>query len=381
MKLKLGPLHIFVNRLVSSAPAFFWIIGILLLLIHYGKNIAEFAEAAILMLFPLDSDNLFLDVALICIIIGTAIWILRTILIGYRITLSKLENPTSLSIVLTYVYTFPKLFLWFPKYLFDRYRESGVAHVLETLQPVSTVLAVVALFATSYGLWLASLDMEQRTRQMHATLRITLDEKLASASTFTNPDDFDLSKCAKEIPTGSGVLAGTLERMAALDVPLDGIRAVGVPLSGVSLKNTEFEYGLFSLSDLTVARFSGVILSRPEFFCTKLTYAKFIDAELMSADFRLANLRGADFLDATLYNADFSGAMLDGVDFHGTDLSASNFSGARLDKADFTGATGLKEIQLEDACIKREKNRPTGLPDSWNIKQMRDCPDESIQLF
>ena len=379
MKIKLDPISTFVRRFVSSAPGIFWTIGISLLLIHYGKHLAEFSKATIPNLLSLDSENLLFDIARICIIIGITIWILRMSLIQCRIALSKLEKPTSPSIVLTYVYMLPRLFLYLPKHLFDRYRESGVANVLESLQPVSTVLAVVALFATSYGLWLTSMDMAQRTKQMHATLRISLDEKLAAAS--IKRDDIDLSKCADEIPADNAVLTGMLERTAALGVPLHGIRAVGVPLSGVSLENTEFEYGVFGLSDLSSARFSGVVLSWPEFFCTNLNYAKFIDADLISADFRLAKLRDVDFRDATLYNANFLGAMLDRADFRKADLLAANFSGARLDKADFTGATRLSESQIENACVKREKNRPKGLPPSWKILIQRNCPDESVPLW
>ena len=296
MKLKLGSVSAFIKRLGPSASAIFWIVGIFLLLINYWESIVDYVQDTISLYFQLYSEHFLLDMALLCITIAITIWILRTSLIRFRLAISELDNPTSSSIVFACVYTFPKLFLWFPKYLFDRYRESSLAHVLETLQPVSTVLAVIALFVTSYGLWLTILDTELRTKQMHATLRVTLDEKLAAASTFIDPDNFDFSKCAKDIPTDGGVLSGTLERMVALGVPLDGVRALSVPLNGLSLENIELDYGQFSLSDLTVARFSGVTLSRPEFFCSNLVFAKFTDAKIASGDFRLANLRDADFL-------------------------------------------------------------------------------------
>ena len=253
--------------------------------------------------------------------------------------------------------------------------------VLETLQPLGVVVAIIAFAATSYGLWLTRVDMDRRQMEVHATLRMTLDEKLRSAALPIDQSNFGRKTCPPKIPGDNGALVTMVQSMAALGVPLTGLRAYGVPLSSLKLRDGEFEDTGWSLSDLSRADYSGSNLEAPEFFCADLEFADFIGSTLTRADFRLAVLRNADFSGATFDGVDFSGANLSGAVFHGVDLSSAKFLGARLDGTDFQGATELDRNETESACLRQQRNLPKGLPHGWKPEVRRDCPNKDLPLL
>lgn len=325
-----------------------------------------------------DSDVLIRDLGFVCLSLGVACWIVKTVIDWFGKCALETEGRTRSFGLVSRLRALPSLFLLLPTRLFDQYRESRTSTILETLQPLTLVLAVVGFLVTSYGLWITSEDIKRQEKEAHATLRMMLDDRLAEAT--VDPDVLEW-ECVPEIPKDGGALARMVQSMAALGVPLDRVRGVGVPLSGVNLDDSQFDYAVLSLSDLRYASFSGARLHGSELFCADLEFAEFVRAELSEADFRLANLRSADFSGSVFSGVDFSGAVLSGAVFSGVDLSSTEFLGACVDGADFRGATGLTRERIESACLRDEKNLPKGLPAGWMPPASRSCPDQEISLF
>ena len=168
-----------------------------------------------------------------------------------------------------------------------------------------------------------------------------------------------------------------LERMAALGISLEAMKATGVNFEsnrekesgspGINLVSATFVNADFQNSNLRFGNFSG----------SDLQFSKFGQSCLESARFVGADLRMADFVKSDLSNADLSKADLSGADLAMTDLSSANFSAAILENTDLTGAylqsiTGLTQAQLDRACANSAKKEPR-LPESLTWK-MRECP-------
>ncbi|MDB6063276.1 MAG: pentapeptide repeat protein [Verrucomicrobiaceae bacterium] len=97
---------------------------------------------------------------------------------------------------------------------------------------------------------------------------------------------------------------------------------------------------------------------------------------LEGVNLRGAKLNGADFANARLGTADLSGAQLKGANFSGADLRQTNFVGANLSganlkawgwlnnnlsDADLTGALGITQERLDNACGTDKTKVPPGL--------------------
>lgn len=157
--------------------------------------------------------------------------------------------------------------------------------------------------------------------------------------------------------------------------------------------DTEFQKSVllrvfFAGSSAKNANFEKAIVYRVNFKKTDLENAIFQKAEMLRVDFSGANLTSANFskseagrsifANAMLGNNDFSYASLARVDFRDAEISGPlNFLGAylyqtRFEGVDLSGATGLKQWQIDMACGNDATKLPEGVnrPDSWA------CSDE-----
>jgi uncharacterized protein YjbI with pentapeptide repeats len=137
--------------------------------------------------------------------------------------------------------------------------------------------------------------------------------------------------------------AATLRSEMARAVPA-GIRMfaridfTGADLSGLDLRDVNFEGAWLEAADLRNANLSGADLSG-----AVLAHARFEGAIAIGTKFRKANLGKAKLGGAVFDDADFSGAILMGCALAGTQMRRADFRGANLldttwGRADWQGA-------------------------------------------
>ena len=354
------------SRIASILQYGLFFLGSLFLLWHLKDDLSEFFLSKLNNISRTDTDDLYRNLAVICFISTAVIWTINTSLLRMRSTRPEQSLPTL---------------------LIERYRRSGFARVLKELEPLSIILAAIALLYSVYGIHLARLDSDLRMREAHATFLMQTEEKMRDVRKtnldFIISDKFVGKDCPmkfdEEWPNTN--MSGYLERLATLEVPLNGIDASILPLHRLSLKNIKLKKVNFTFSDLDTADFSAANLKESGFDCANLRDAKFVgrDTNLQDVNFVEAGLYGADFSDADLRRANFSGANLMKTIFSDAILEGAIFSGASIDGANFTGAKYLTKSQISSACIKDRKNRdpklPIGLPQGWQPKVKRKCPE------
>ena len=368
------------RRIVSSIPAFLCVLGGAFLLLHLGGAWLESATPSFRRLFELDSEPTAWDVAVVCLTVALAGWIVKAGVAWVARLCSQVDTARWHLVPLEFLRAAARSLPQSPADLIDRYRASPLARRIEAVQPLTLVLAVVGLGASSYGLWLASQDMDRRALEAQATFRMLLDAKLDEAPFDVSSVGGPFTKCPPDIPADHGTLAITVEMHAALGAPLHGIRAIAKQLSGLHLRDVHIDRATFAAANLANSDFSDSTLTNSWFFCTDLESANFRDATLRRADFRIAHLRNADFSGATLHNVDFRRADLSDANFLNTDIRAANLHGARIDNADFRGATGLTKGDIERACVTRETRLPQGLPLGWKPPVDPDsCPEPAFR--
>lgn len=97
-----------------------------------------------------------------------------------------------------------------------------------------------------------------------------------------------------------------------------------------------------------------------------LVDARLSGGQFQSARFREAVMNRVLATDGLFHGADFSGAILDDGDFARARFPAANFAGAsmvatRFPGADLSGAVGLTQAQLDQACGDESTKLPRGL--------------------
>ena len=102
--------------------------------------------------------------------------------------------------------------------------------------------------------------------------------------------------------------------------------------------------------NFTGATLAGTNFSNSELFGATLANVRASGANFASAEVTASNLSGGDFS-----NADFSNASLDGARLTGGSFSRADFSNASLRRtdirgADLSGARGLTQDQISEAC-------------------------------
>ena len=374
-----APRRLALRTIISSIPAVLCVLGVAFLILHLGGASLEFATPRFQRVFAPDSETSAWDVAVVCLTVALAGWIVKAGVIWIAKSCAQVDTTRWHLVPLDFIRAAATSLLQSPPQLIDRYRASPWARRLKAVQPLTLILAVVGLGASSYGLWLANQDMDRRAMETQATFRMLLDAKLDEAP-FDVSSIGQITSCPPEIPADNGVLTRTVERLAALGAPLDGIRAFAKQLSGLHLRDAHIERPTFGAVDLTNSDFSRSTLSAPQFFCADLESAHFREATLQRADFRIAYLRNADFSGATLDGVNFSAADLRDAKFLQADFQGTDLQGARIDNADFRGATGLTKGDIASACVTRETRLPKGLPLDWKPRvNSENCPVKVIR--
>jgi hypothetical protein len=130
----------------------------------------------------------------------------------------------------------------------------------------------------------------------------------------------------------------------------------GANLSGAKLEGANLEHVNLIGANLSGAYLVGAYLRHADLIDAKLSGANLTGANLTGANLGHANLSGAD-----LRHADLSGAYLRRADLMTATLIDAKLSGAHLTGANLSGAVGLTQTQLNDACGDADIKLPEGL--------------------
>lgn len=160
----------------------------------------------------------------------------------------------------------------------------------------------------------------------------------------------------------------------------------GAKLVGIDLRNATAMRAFLVRADLrdaklqgaylTGARLQGSLLIRAHLdnaylFRTLLQRARLVEATLRGAYLGEAKLQDADLSNADLQGAILVGANLQGANLSGVelrrallamaDLKGANLLSAQLQGADLQFATGLTQVQIDQACVDGATKLPAGL--------------------
>lgn len=156
----------------------------------------------------------------------------------------------------------------------------------------------------------------------------------------------------------------------------------GTDLRNSSLVGADLEKATLIRTSLADSRADEANFSRIEGYRTVFARisargASFASAELQRADFSGADLTDADFEKSELGRANFKGATITGTNFSSANLARAEFHDAvfegpidftgaftfitRFDGLDLSQATGLTQLQLDQACGTAETKVPEGL--------------------
>ena len=181
---------------------------------------------------------------------------------------------------------------------------------------------------------------------------------------------------------GTNLSHAGLSRTNLSDARLNSANLEGAKLISAKLNNADLRgaylYGTdLSAADLPAANLSGTNLqganlSGTDLYRANLSRALLPGTKLAHAKLQNINLSGAKLYSADLSDSDLSEANLAGADLSGSDLSKAHLAGANLSGADLSGAdlrtaTGLTQVQLDEAC-----GNPIGLPDGLTLD--KPCP-------
>jgi hypothetical protein len=148
--------------------------------------------------------------------------------------------------------------------------------------------------------------------------------------------------------------------LANVSVPVADLS--GADLSGANLRGANLAVATLSSARLINADLSGAILLGANLSGADLSRASLDDANLIAAI-----LGGANLSDAVVRGADLRGASLGGANLINASLRGANLSGA-----DLSGARGLTQAQLDEACGNANTKLPEGL------KPPKPCPPPRV---
>ena len=236
-----------------------------------------------------------------------------------------------------------------------RYRVTPFAIFLRAFEPAGILVAAIGLAATAWILKLTLDQIEeiQKTREAaadeikaarlsrEATLFGILFERLETARARYHEQKMDNERLKPAIQSGQVQI---LERMASLEIPLQGIDASEVALAYVELPCAEVKSSNFTYSMLT------------------------------RINLRNARVDGTDFSGANLANARFDGAHISNSIFRQSDLTSASFEGTVLYNVDLTLARNLNQWQAEKAC-----GRLVTAPKGWEIRHCGEDPERKLR--
>ena len=186
----------------------------------------------------------------------------------------------------------------------------SLLHVLEYLEVLSVVIAVVFYFSES----------GDRLKQKHYQAWQVINTAQGKG--------------------GSGGRVDALEELNRDGIPLVGVDASSAFLQGIHLEHARLVRSDLNGADLRDSNFS---------------FADLSDADLHGANFRQSDLHDASLQHANLEDTDLWASDLSGVDLSGASLDNADLRRANLDKLRWT------EIRsIEHANVSAVKNPPEG---------------------
>jgi len=111
----------------------------------------------------------------------------------------------------------------------------------------------------------------------------------------------------------------------------------------------------------TKANLSEIYAPNAQFHHAQFNEATMESANLVAADLHEANFTHAILAHANLQEANLRGATLSGADLTGAQLDAADLHRATLHGANLTSVSGLKQAQLDTACVDEQTKLPAEL--------------------
>jgi uncharacterized protein YjbI with pentapeptide repeats len=216
------------------------------------------------------------------------------------------------------------------------------------LRTAAEVLGAGAAGAAVVGVWF-TYDAVRLTNLSIEVANTALEEDRVNRA-------WALVAAAKSEGTGNLGLVQAIETLASRGIDLNVVKLPGAYLLGVKAPRVSLVR-----SDL-----SGSVLQNSDLSKAYLAEADLSNANLIKADLSAAILRRASFYGAGLDEADLSGADLRGASLNGANLTDADLSGAKLNgtnlfKANLSGARGLTQQQLNQACGHPATKVPDGM--------------------
>lgn len=227
---------------------------------------------------------------------------------------------------------------------------------------IPAVLGIGAIWFDSE----ANLRADEVQRQREVVQRDIEDQRAKDAVLSTYFDDLSnllLERSLLESPRGSAIRdiarAKTLSALSQMDGSRKGFIVRFLYEVGLIKGSSPLLYlggavtGEPAVDEIVPSRgdLNGAVLHR--LFMSELNLTR---VHMVGADFRWAMLDKANFIGTDLRNADFTGARLREASLAGADLT-----GTLLHGADLSGAAGLKQDQLNQACVDEHTTLPKGL--------------------
>jgi uncharacterized protein YjbI with pentapeptide repeats len=151
---------------------------------------------------------------------------------------------------------------------------------------------------------------------------------------------------------------------------------------GANFRRANLAYAKFNHTVLDSADFSKAGCDSTNFGHASIRGANFKEAYLNKTTFFKADLSGTNFYKSKLINTKLTYVNLAGADFSKARFRAVQLHRANLDGADLTSATGLKQKELDKACVTCTTKLPKNLKrpslsekcvDTWKLEP-RDEP-------
>ena len=240
------------------------------------------------------------------------------------------------------------------------------------IEPWSVLFAAFALLLAVAQFWIEHADRvsdrEARAWQLVTTKAPGNSGKIAALEYLNREDGFF---CLGWLNVGCVILLKPRTELVEIDLSPRNNTDSRVFLQKVDLANAVLRSANLSHAFLLDADLSNADLWTANLSHAFLRAANLSDAFLLEANLSHAFLPGADlsdaFLskanltDADLVDADLTGANLTGANLTDADLSLANLSGTYLLDVDLRFLHGLRQSQLDQACVDELTQLPEGL--------------------
>ena len=207
-----------------------------------------------------------------------------------------------------------------------------------------------------------------------------VDQLLESADHALGEAVDRVRELAPEVEVTASSQTGSPSRVLVDAAQRAALVVVGASLAGAEAQGASFVRANLTRADLSGAELHGVNfnganlfaadLSDSEMFGTTLANVRAAGADFSDAEITASNLSNGDFSGADFSDASLDGARLTGGRFHRADFSDASMRRTDIRGADLSGARGLTQDQVDEACA----DGSTRLPGRLTVRTCRGGP-------